>query len=259
MKKTLQLCNLIALLVTITINYLSSAGLINGVTVADVSNQYKNYFTPAGYAFSIWGLIYVGLLAFVIYTGRSLFSKDHSNDEVVLKVGWWFVLSCAANSLWIVFWVHNVLWVTVLIMLLLVVCLIKIILNLNMEMDFHPFKKYLFIYWPFAIYAGWVSVAFIANISAFLVKMDWDGFGISPVFWTIIMIILAGLINLLIVWKRNLREFALVGVWALIAIAVENLNREKSIVYAAFIVAFILFLYVGISGYKSKNRNSQRM
>ena len=259
MKKTLQIFNIIALLVTITINYLSSAGLINGFTVADISDQYQNYFTPAGYAFSIWGLIYLGLLAFVIYTGKSLFLKDHSNDEVVLKVGWWFVLSCVANSLWIVFWVHNVLWVTVLLMLFLLLCLIKIILNLNMEMDFHPLKKYLFIYWPFAIYAGWVSVAFIADISAFLVKIDWTGFGIPPVFWAIIMIIIAGLINLLVIWKRNLREFALVGVWALVAIAVENFNQEKSIVYAAFIVALILFINVGISGYKSKNRNSQRM
>lgn len=259
MKKILQISNISALLVTITINYLSSAGIFNGVTVADISDQYHNYFTPAGYAFAIWGLIYVGLLAFVIYTGKSLFVKDESNDEIVLKVGWWFVLSCVANSLWIVFWVKNVLWVTVLLMLFLLLCLIKIILNLNMEMDYHPFKKYLFIYWPFAIYAGWVSVAFIADISSFLVKMDWNGFGLSPVLWTIIMIVIAGLINLTVIWKRNLREFALVGVWALVAIAIENFHQDKSIVYAAFIVALILFVNIGISGYKSKDRNSQRM
>ena len=132
-------------------------------------------------------------------------------------------------------------------------------LNLNMEMDDHPIKKYLFIYWPFAIYAGWISVAFIADISAFLVKMQWNGFGISPVLWTIIMIVIAGLLNLLVILKRNLREFALVGVWALIAIAVENYNSEKSIVYAAIIVAVLLLINIGISGAKNKDRNSQRM
>lgn len=259
MKKTLQISNIIALLITIAVNYLSSAGIFNGVTVADISDQYHNYFTPAGYAFSIWGVIYLGLLGFVVYTSKSLFLEDESNDEVVLKVGWWFVLSCVGNSLWIVFWVNNILWVTVLVMLFVLICLIKIILNLNMEMDSHPLKKYLLIYWPFAIYTGWISVAFIADISAFLVKIDWNGFGISPVIWTIIMIVIAGLLNLLVVWKRNLREFAIVGVWALIAIAVENYNSEKSIAYAAIIVAVIVFINIGITGAKIKDRNTQSM
>lgn len=259
MKKTLQISNIIALVITITINYLSSSGIFKGVTVADISDKYNNYFTPAGYAFSIWGIIYLGLLAFVIYTGKSLFLNEESDEGIVLKVGWWFTLSCVANSLWIVFWVNDVLWVTVLLMLFLLFCLVKIILNLNMEMDYHPIKKYLFIYWPFAIYAGWVSVALIADISAFLVKSNWDGFGLSPVLWAIIMIVIAGLVNLLMIWKRNLREFGIVGIWALIAIAVENYNIEKSIVYTSIIVSIILFISIGISGYKSKGRNSQKM
>ena len=259
MKKTLQISNIIALLITIVVNYLSSAGIFNGVTVADISDRYHNFFTPAGYAFSIWGVIYLGLLAFVIYTGKSLFLGDDSNDEVVLKVGWWFVLSCLGNSLWIVLWVNNILWATVLVMLFVLICLIKIILNLNMEMDYHPLKKYVLIYWPFAIYTGWISVAFIADISAFLVKIEWNGFGLSAVIWTIIMLAIAGLLNLLVVWKRNLREFAIVGVWALIAISVENYNSEKSIFYAAIIAAIIVFINIGISGYKSKDRDSQRM
>lgn len=128
-----------------------------------------------------------------------------------------------------------------------------------MEMDYHPFKKYLFIYWPFAIYAGWITVATIANISAFLVKTNWNGSGISPVLWTIIMIAIAGLVNLLVLWKRNLREFAIIGVWGLTAIAVENFHAEKSIFYIAVIVAILLFINIGFSGLKTKNRNSQRM
>ena len=259
MKKMFQIFNIIALLITISVNYMSSAGLFNGVTVADISYQYHNYFTPAGYAFSIWGIIYLGLLAFVIYTGKSLFVKGVTDDGVVLKVGWWFILSCFANSFWIVLWVNNILGATVFVMLFLLICLIKIILNLNMEMDYHPLKKYLFIYWPFAIYAGWISVAFIADISAYLVKIHWNGLGLSPILWTIIMIVIAGLLNLLMIWKRNLREFAIVGVWALVAIAVENFHEEKSIVYAAIVVAVILFVNIGISGTKNKDRNSQRM
>ena len=240
-------------------NYLSSAGVFNGVTVADISDKYHNYFTPAGYAFSIWGIIYLGLLGFVIYTGKSLFVKNAPDDGTVVKIGWWFFLSCLANSFWILLWVNDIIWVTALVMIFLLFCLIQIIRNLNMELDDHPFKKYLFIYWPFAIYAGWISVALIADISALLVKIEWNGFGISPVLWTIIMIVIAGLVNLLMIWKRNLREFAIVGVWALIAIAVENYHVEKSIVYAAIIVAALLFINIGISGAKNKGRNSLRM
>jgi hypothetical protein len=259
LKKTLQISNAIALLVTITVNYLAAAGKFNGVTVADISNQYHNYFTPASFAFSIWGVIYLGLLGFVLYSGRSLFLKDKSDDEILLNAGWWFILSCLANSLWIIFWVNNILWATVLMIMFLLFCLIKIILNLNMEMDYHPFKRYFFIYWPFAIYSGWITVATIANISAFLVKMNWNGWGISPVLWTIIMIGIAGIVNLYALWKRNLREFAIIGVWGLTAISVENFHDEKSIFYIAVIVAILVFMNIGIHGLKNKNRNSQRM
>ncbi len=259
MKKTLQIFNIIALVITIAMNYLSSAGIFSGVTVADISDKYHNYFTPAGYAFSIWGVIYLGLLAFVIYTGKSLFVKNEPDDGIILKIGWWFFLTCLSNSFWILLWVNDIIWATVLLMIFLLFCLIQIIRNLNMEMDYHPIKKYLLIYWPFAIYAGWISVALIADISAFLVKIEWNGFGLSPILWTIIMIVIAGFVNLLVVWKRNLREFSIVGVWALIAIAVENFHEEKSIVYAAIIVAIILFVNIGISGVKNKDRNNQRM
>ncbi len=256
MKKILQTFNFIAYVFTIAINYLSSAGIFNGVTVADISDKYRNHFTPAGYAFSIWGVIYLGLSGFVIYTGKSLFVKNEPDDGIVRKVGWWFFLTCFANSLWILLWVNDIIWATVVVMIFLLFCLIRIIQNLNMEMDYHPFKKYLFIYWPFAIYAGWISVALIADIAAFLIKMEWNGFGISPVLYTIMMIVVAGLVNLMAVWKRNLREFAIVGVWALIAIAVQNFRVENSIVYAAIFVAFILFVNIGISGIKNKDRNT---
>ena len=75
MKKSLPIANAIALIITVIINYLSNTGIFNGNTMGSVSAEYHNIFTPAGYAFSIWGLIYLGLFGFVIYTGRALFSR----------------------------------------------------------------------------------------------------------------------------------------------------------------------------------------
>ena len=152
--KKLQIANGIALVTTIIINYLSNTGLFNGSTMKTVSLKYHNYFTPAGYAFSIWGLIYLGLLGFVFYTGRSLFKKidDQVNNEkdVVLKIGWWFVISCAGNSLWVVMWLYDYIGISVLLMLLVLFSLLKIILNTRMEQTVItkvPMKKQNMVWW----------------------------------------------------------------------------------------------------------------
>lgn len=244
-------------MVTILVNYLSNTGVFNGKTMADVSNSYHNYFTPAGYAFSIWGVIYLGLLVFFIYSIRGLFKKME-DEWPVSEIGWWFVISCIANSCWVIAWLYEYTGLSVIIMIILLISLVKIILNTRMELDDLPLKKIAFVWWPFCIYSGWISVALIANVAAYLTKIKWNGFGISQISWTIIMIIIAGLLNLVITWKRNMREFALVGVWALIAIAVSNKNGEQSIVYTALIVAAIIFISISIHAYKNRKLNPWR-
>ncbi len=251
MKKTLQVFNGIAFVSMIFINYLSNTGLINGNTNAAVSQAYENLFTPAGYAFSIWGIIYLLLLGFVIYQGLGLFSKAKDND-LATQVGWWFVISCIANSLWLFAWLHEELGLSVLIMLVLLFSLAKIVLRTNMERWNAPFKTILFLWWPFCIYIGWISVAMIANMAAYLTKINWDGFGLSDVVWTITMIIIAGLLNLFVTWTRNMREFALVGAWALIAIAVANENVSQSVTTTALIVAAVLLLSSSIHAFKNR-------
>lgn len=248
MKKLLKVTNGVALIGVIVINFLSTTAAINGNTIGSVSEQYQNYFTPAGYAFSIWSLIYLGLLAFVIYQGRSLFKKG-ANNEIVTQIGWWFIVSCLANILWVVVWLYEFLGLSVLLMVLLLFSLSRIIIRTNMEVEDAPLHKIVFVWWPFSLYSGWITVALIANVAAYLTKVGWEGFGVSEVSWTIIMILTAGVINLFITWTRNMREFALVGVWALIAIGVANWDEVKFIAYTAFIVAAILFVSSGIHGF----------
>ena len=254
MKKLLQISNAVALIFTIIINYLSNTGVFNGKTMATISDQYHNYFTPAGYAFSIWGVIYIGLLAFIIYSGRGLF-KNTEDDWPVLKIGWWFVVSCVANCLWIIAWLYDYIGLSVLIMLVLLFSLIKIILSTRMELDDLPLKKIAFVWWPFCIYSGWISVALIADVAAWLTKVKWNGFGMSEIVWTIIMIVVAGVLNLLIIWKRNMREFALVGVWALVAIAVANWKNATVIVWVSVVIAAILFINVSIHANRNRKTN----
>jgi hypothetical protein len=248
MKKILQIGNGLALGSTIFINYLSNTGIMNNTTIGDVSDGYRSVFTPAGYTFAIWGIIYLLLFAFAVYQGRSLF-VNVKDDSVVNKTGWWFILSCLFNSLWVFAWIYEYTSLSCVFIFLLLFSLIKIILNNRMELGDARFPIVVFVWWPIVIYAGWVTVASIANVSSYLVKIGWDGYGISAVNWTIIMIIVAVLLNLLVMYKRNMREFVLVGAWALVGIGVANKGVHEIITTITFIGAAVLVTANGIHGF----------
>ncbi len=254
MKKTLQAANIIALIVTVVVNYLSNTGIFNNNTMASVSARYQNFFTPSGYAFSIWGVIYLFLAAFVVYQARGISGKREV-PAVVGKIGWMFVISCAANSAWVVAWLYDFTGLSVLIMIVLLTSLWQIIVRTRMEIDLIPIKKIALTWWPFAIYLGWISVALIANVAAWLTKIGWDGFGLSPVTWTMIMICVAGIVYVGLTWKRNLRESAMVGVWALTAVAAANWGTTPAVVNASLIVSAVILISTGIHAYRNRGRH----
>ena len=251
MIKTLQVSNIIAFIITVIMNYLSNTGIFNNSTMATVSAQYQNYFTPAGYAFSIWGLIYIGLLASLIYQSKGIFNSKEA-PAIVSKIGWMFVLSCIANCLWIVAWLYDYTGLSVIIMAILLGSLISIVLRTRMELDLITFKRVALEWWPFAMYFGWITVAIIANIAAYLTKLKWDGFGISPVSWTVVMISVAAIIHLFLIWTRNLREAASIGAWGLAAVAVANWNDNQTVAYTAVAATVIILVNTAIHGYLNR-------
>lgn len=255
MKKRLQVLNGIALVLTIAVSYLANSGIVNGNTMASMSEKYDTLFTPAGYAFSIWGLIYLGMLGFVIYFGRSLFISVKKEDKSVEQIGWWFIISCLASSSWVLLWIYDYTLLSVFFMILLLFSLLKIVVNLKMELHNVPLKKFLFLWWPFCFYSGWVSVALIANIAVYLKKIAWSGFGISESIWTVVLIIVAAGINIFMIWNRNMREFALVGVWSLIAIAVANKSGDMMVYWSAISMALLVFVMISIHGYQNRKTN----
>ncbi|NJY62417.1 tryptophan-rich sensory protein [Salinimicrobium sp. CDJ15-81-2] len=247
MKKSLQILNLIAFLLVVIFNYFSNTGAINGETMGSVSADYQNLFTPARYAFSIWGLIYLALAAFVIFQLANSRGREEAG-----KIGWWFVISCALNIAWIFAWLNHFVGLSVLIMVLLLFSLIMIIFKTRMELDDAPLSIIAFVWWPFSFYSGWITVALIANTAAWLTSLDWNGFGISEVIWTLLMIGAALAINLIITWTRNMREFALVGAWGLVAVGIANKGEHQVIFLTAIIAAGILIISSGIHGFKNR-------
>lgn len=254
MKKVLQISNGIALVSTVIINYLSNTGAINNTTIGEVSQDLHSLFTPAGYAFAIWGFIYLLLLGFIFYQGRSLFVQVR-DDEFVLKIGWWFVISCVANSAWVFLWLYGYTGLSCVFIFLLLFSLLKIVMNNDMELWDAPISVIALLWWPFVFYSGWVTVASIANVSSYLTKIGWSGFGMSEEAWTIFMIIVALIINLVVTWTRNMREFALVGAWALMAIAYTNYESEITVAYVAGVAAFVLLVSSLTHGYINRETN----
>ena len=214
--KTLQIANILAFIFMIAINTLAVTLPLGGRETGAISDMYPNLFVPAGYAFSIWSLIYTTLLIFIIIQAKGLFSKSQSAPEYVTTIGWWFAISCLANGGWMISWHYLQLGLSVLLMILLLFSLITVYnrLKIGLSQPTAPFFSRL----PFSIYFGWITVALIANITAFLVSIGWNGFGISEIAWMIVMLFIATGITTFLFWQR--KDIAYIGViiWAFVAI-----------------------------------------
>jgi len=254
MKKTLAILNLLSVIFVIAVNYVSQALRLNDTTIGEISKKYDNLFTPADYAFAIWGIIFLGLFAYAIFQiRRAFFSKKES--PFIEQTGYWFVLTNLLNAAWVLAFVYNYTGLSVLIMLGILFSLIKIILNTNMERWDAPIEVIAFVWWPICLYSGWIAVATIANVSAYLTKIGWDGFGLGDQDWTIMMITVATLLNIIMIWKRNMREFAIVGVWSLIAIFVRHHNSIDSLANMALTCSIVLFIIIAIHAYRNRTTN----
>ncbi|MFA9396989.1 MAG: tryptophan-rich sensory protein [Clostridiaceae bacterium] len=236
--KKLQVLNFIAYVATITVNALANIIPINNITTGEVSAHYPNLFTPAPITFSIWGLIYTLLFIFVIYQMKGLFNKEKEPSELVGKIGYWFIASCIFNMLWIVLWHYKKVGLSVIIMIFLLLSLIKLYLKLQISRKKVSKKDKYFIKMPFSIYLGWISIATIANISAFLVNIDWNGFGLSPLVWTIFVIVIGTILTLLMLWFRNDIYYGFVVLWAFLGIIIERFSQGGN--YSKYIIINVI-------------------
>lgn len=254
MEKRYAVLNALSIPVVLFVNYYTQAIELNGNTMQTLSNKYYNLFTPAAYAFAIWGIIYLALTAMVVFQLYQVFGP-RKKLVFIRQMGPWLFIANIANAAWVTVWLYEYTGLSVLIMVFLLFSLLRIVHNTNMERWDAPFAIIAFYWWPICLYSGWVTVALIANISAFLAKMEWKAFGITESIWTMIMIAVAVVINLLMVRYRNMREYAAVAIWALIAIALRHSESHNTITLAAYSGAAILFLYVAYHGFVNRYTN----
>lgn len=248
--KGFTIVNLIGVIAVIFFNYYFNAVGINGNTMRTLSEKYDSLFTPAGYAFSIWGVIFLALLVQAIFLMVRA-SKPEKDQNPISQIGLGIFIANMLNILWVYAWLNESTGVSVAIMILILITLLSVVVRTNMERWDAPLKIIVFIWWPICLYSGWIAVATIANVAAMLVKVGWNG-GIQETTWAAILIIVATLLGLFMIYKRNMREFAMVIVWALIAIAVRHWDVYPTLQYTALAGSAVLVIYSGY--HASKHR-----
>ncbi|MGC9347346.1 MAG: tryptophan-rich sensory protein [Anaerolineae bacterium] len=238
--KTLRWINIIATVATLTVNFLANALPINGLTTGEVSDRFDIYFVPAGYVFSIWGLIYLGLIAFTIY--QALPSQE--DNPHVQRIGLFYALSGVANIAWIFLWHYERFRLTLPFLALLLVSLIIIFLKLWSGRDKLSLADRWAILVPFSIYLGWASVATVANATQLLYFLDWGGWGISPEVWAVIMLIVAAGIALAMAIRHASIAYTAVFVWAYAGIAAKHWGTPIVGITAAVLAGVIAIAMV---------------
>lgn len=228
------LINWLFLLLVLTINALANILPINGMNTGEISGFYPNYFVPAGFTFSIWGVIYLLLIIYnITFTYYILHpEKNKKISAYINSINPLFLLTCLFNASWILAWHYLQPLLSIIIMLLFLVTLALMFIR---SIPFYPsFSLYhrLLLHAPFVVYLGWITVATIANITAGLVKWGWTGFGISGIVWSCIMMIVAILLGLFFTYRFRVFSFALVLIWALWGI--HEAQQDNSI-YLAWI------------------------
>ena len=226
MSKLISILNLIAIVIVIYWNYYTAAYGYNGNDVGSMSDKFGNLFTPAGYAFSIWGLIFLSLIALSGYMLKTVWT-DNKENKWIPKIGWSLLVAYIGTGVWTWAWLSELTGLSVLIMISI---LIALLYTLHQVIQL-PVHRWL-VRFPIAIYSGWISVAIIANISAHLSRSDWHPL-LSEINWTLLMIIVATVINIYVVRWKGVKAYGTVGAWALLAISLRHWDLIPSIQWTA--------------------------
>jgi benzodiazapine receptor len=232
----LRYANIIFFGLTVVVNSLAGGTtLIGGQVTAAVSDANPTLITPAGYVFSIWGVIYMLLGVFVVYQAL----PSQQGKEYQSKIGWLFVLSSLINIGWLFLWQFEYLSLSVVLMFLLLATLISIYLRLGVGKSAVSLRERLAVQLPFSVYLGWITVASIANVAATLVSIGWDGFGISPETWAILVVAVALTITMLMLFTRKDVAYSLVIIWALVGIGVKQSGNQTIVMLAEISAAIV--------------------
>jgi hypothetical protein len=236
MKKDIwrQIANILSVVLALTVNILASTLPLNGQNTGEISDRFQVFFVPAGYVFAIWGVIYIGWIAFAIY--QALPAQKESPR--LRKLGYLFALSGLLNAAWLFCWHYNQFGLSVLVMLGLLGLLIASYLRLDVARTRVGTAEKWCVDIPFSVYLGWITVATLANVTDLLYYVNWNGFGIAPEVWAVILLLVASLVGLLMALTRRDAAYLFVLVWSFAGIAVKQ-AATPMVAYTAWAAAAV--------------------
>lgn len=239
----LQGTNIVVFIITVAVNSLAgSTKLLNGKTSGEISDQYSTLITPAGYTFSIWSIIYTLLLIFAAYQAL----PRNREKSFLRQVGFLFALSGVMNVLWLFLWHYDLLSLSIVLMFALLATLIAIYLRLDIGRADVSLVEKMCVHLPFSVYLGWITVASIANVAVALTAIGWDGGGIDPLTWAVLVIVVALLITLAVVATRKDAAYGLVIVWALAGILVKQIENQTIVLTTQVSITIALVAIVAM-------------
>lgn len=221
----------IAFLAVVTMNALANSLPINGQTTGEISNRLPVLFTPAGYVFSIWSVIYI-LLAIWIIGFWVRYKKDKEIPSIGISI--YFTLTAVFNISWLLLWHYEFFAWSIAAMVAYLISLILLYLQYNNNE--RKFTERL----PVSVNMGWISVATITNISYVLTFYNWGGWGLSNELWTVIMLTVATAIALHVRFHHWDIPFALVFIWAFVGIAVKHGFDELLVTTASLFLSGVI-------------------
>lgn len=217
------------------LNLLANLLPINNLTTAELSDKYAVYFVPAGYVFSIWGIIYIFLIA---YTVLQITEKSEKFQKLFNTIFPFYLAGLLLNGVWILFWHYEQVEISVVIMLGLLLSLIMTYLKLDKEKLYKSYKSKI-VKAAFSIYLGWISVATIANITVALFKNGVTEFIFNGQIWASILILIAGVLASIFISKKDYFYPAVI-IWAIVGIAIK-FSGVNIINIAVMLAIFLIF------------------
>ncbi|QQS41554.1 MAG: tryptophan-rich sensory protein [Acidobacteriota bacterium] len=233
--RLLQIASVAAFVSVLIFNYLAATGILNNTDTGAVSDRYPTQITPAGYAFSIWSLIYLGLLLFVVYQALPSNRLKEPLNSIRLP----FIVNCAANCAWLTAWHYDLMALSVALMLTILVTLALISIRVS---DSETPSLVLLVRTPFNLYFGWITVATIANTTIFLVSTGFEPKSAFGSYAGAALILAATAIGVLIRFRLNAFAYAMAIAWGITAIAVKQSGNTPVVVAAAVGVVVLLFV-----------------
>jgi len=241
--------NILAYGATIMVNYLATSLPIWGVTTGELSDLYPNLFTPAWFTFSIWWVLYLFLLGFVLWQASDAWKAKPLG--VTATVWPWFLVASWANIWWIFAWHYKAIELSVGIMLLLLGALIILVKKVKTGYKRWDMRNKIWTQTTFSLYLGRISVATIANVAALLVAWERSWRWLSDVTWTCIVLIVTLILSCAALIQYANIPYVLVVLWAYYGIVSKRIALDvpaqepilRTIALASIIISFTAWLY----------------